>query len=347
MALEHRMVDTNGVRLHCAVDGSGPLVLLLHGFPECWYSWRHQIQALAADFRVVAPDLRGYNDSARPSGVAAYRREVLVADVLGLVHAFGERSAVVVGHDWGGAIAWTFATEHPEATRRLAVLNCPHPAAMMAHLAGSPRQLLRSWYMLFFQIPWLPETLLGLNRAWAVGHAIRQSAVQRQRITDEDVERLRDAASRPGALEAAINYYRAMLRGPETRAMLPGWLHRFLHGAEPQLEPTRAPADWPHVTAPTLLVWGERDVALGRELAEASAGWVDGPFALRFVPEAGHWVQQESPDTVNAALRDFLSDLLPNHPAAAPGGVEATGPSAPVVAGRTALPGLHAETGST
>src|SRR5262249_2077021 len=161
--------------LHCVVDGAGPLVVLLHGFPECWYSWRHQIPALAPRFRVVAPDLRGYNESDKPAGVAAYSLTELVADVHGLIEAFGERGAVIVGHDWGGGVAWTFAMEHPEATRRLVVMNCPHPAIFAEHLRTDPRQLARSWYMFFFQIPGLPELLLGLGGARAIGRAIQRS----------------------------------------------------------------------------------------------------------------------------------------------------------------------------
>src|SRR5213078_2881654 len=141
MALEHRTVATNGINLHCAVDGDGPLVLFLHGFPECWYSWRHQIAALAPRFRVVAPDLRGYNESDKPEPVSAYALPELVADVRGLIEAFGERDAVIVGHDWGGGVAWTFAMEHPEATRRLVVMNCPHPAIFSQALRNDPRQL--------------------------------------------------------------------------------------------------------------------------------------------------------------------------------------------------------------
>src|SRR5438309_4600494 len=192
MAVEHRFVETNGVRLHCAVDGDGPLVVLLHGFLECWYSWRHQIAALAPRFRVVAPDLRGYNESDKPEGVDAYALPELVADVHGLITAFGEREAVIVGHDWGGGVAWTFAMDHPEATRRLVVMNCPHPAIFTQHLRANGRQAARSWYMLFFQIPWLPEALLGLGRARLVGDAIRRSSVRQDSITPADIDRLRD-----------------------------------------------------------------------------------------------------------------------------------------------------------
>src|SRR2546428_372573 len=186
MAVEHRFVETNGIRLHCAVDGEGPLVILLHGFPECWYSWRHQIAALAPRFRVVAPDLRGYNESDKPAGVAAYALPELVADVPGLIEAFGEREAAIVGHDWGGAIAWTFAMDHPEPTRRLVVLNCPHPAIFAQHLRANGRQLARSWYMFFFQLPWLPEAVLRAGHGWAVGSPIPRSAVRQDAITTQD-----------------------------------------------------------------------------------------------------------------------------------------------------------------
>jgi pimeloyl-ACP methyl ester carboxylesterase len=311
MALEHRFVETNGIRLHCAVDGDGPLVILLHGFPECWYSWRHQIAALAPRFRVVAPDLRGYNESDKPPGVAAYALSELVADVHGLVRAFGETQAVIVGHDWGGGVAWTFAMEHPEATRRLVVMNCPHPAIFSQQLAGNLQQLGRSWYMFFFQIPWLPETLLGLGHARGVADAIRRSAVRRDAITQEDLERLRDAASRPGALEAAINYYRAAFRSPDAQARWPSWLRRFWHGDRPLPPPRARLEDWPPITAPTLLIWGEEDVALGKELTLGMEAVVRGPLDVKYIPGCGHWVQQEAADEVNRYLLDFLGDLAP------------------------------------
>jgi len=318
VAIEHQMVETNGVRLHCAVDGEGPLVIFLHGFPECWYSWRHQLAALAPRFRVVAPDLRGYNDSDKPPGVDAYALPELIADVRGLIEAFGERQAVIVGHDWGGAIAWTFAMEEPAATRRLVVMNCPHPAIFGQHLRTNRRQLARSWYMYFFQIPWLPETLLGLGHAWAVGNAIQRSAVRQDAITADDLRYLRDAASRPGALRSAINYYRAAFRSPEARAAWPAWLHRFLYGDRPVGPPVRERLeDWPRIAAPTLLVWGEVDVALGRELTLGMEPLMTGPFDIKYVPLSGHWVQQEQAELVNGYLLDFLRDVAA-HPAGAP-----------------------------
>ena len=317
MAIEHRVVETNGIRLHCAVDGEGPLVIFLHGFPECWYSWRHQLPALAPHFRVVAPDLRGYNESDKPAGVAAYDMKELVADVVGLIAAFGARDAVIVAHDWGGGIAWQFAMDHPELTKRLVVMNCPHIALFQQHLRGNPRQMLKSWYMLFFQIPWLPETLLGLGDAWAIGNAYRNATIQKDAITDDDVRTLRAAASRPGALRSGLNYYRAVFRSEQTTASLPAGLRRFFFG-DREFPPVRERLeDWPKITAPTMLIWGEQDVALRKELTYGMDPLFTSPPRIEYVPDAGHFVQQEKPERVNELLLDFLADLI-TRPAAPP-----------------------------
>jgi pimeloyl-ACP methyl ester carboxylesterase len=310
MALEHRLVDTNGVRLHCAVDGAGPLVLFLHGFPESWYSWRHQLAALAPRFHVVAPDLRGYGESDKPAGVKAYDRAELVADVAGLIAAFGEREAVIVAHDWGGGIAWQFAMERPELTKRLVVMNCPHLAIFQQHLQDDPRQLLRSWYMFFFQIPWLPETLLGLNGAWPIGNAVHRAIVRKDAVTEDDLRIMREAASRPGALRSAINYYRAAFRSDEVVAGMPAPVRRFFYGDRTFAPPRRRLEDWPKIAAPTMLVWGEQDVALRKELTYGMEPLFTGPLRIEYVPDSGHFVQQEQPELVNRLLLDFLGDLV-------------------------------------
>lgn len=311
MALTHRFIETNGVRLHCAVDGDGPLVLFLHGFPECWYSWRHQLTALAPRFRVVAPDLRGYNESAKPEGVDAYAMPELIEDVAGLIRAFGEREAIIVGHDWGGGLAWSFAMERPEMTRRLVVMNCPHLALFQQHFGNNPQQLLKSWYMFFFQIPWLPETLLGANHAAAIGRAFQNSTANPTAFSAEDLRILRDAAAKPGALRSAINYYRAVFRGPEVTATLPTWLQHFWYGDRPLPPARRTLADWPKISCPTLLIWGEQDIALQKELTYGMEPLFTGSFRIEYVPDSGHWVQQERPEKVNRYLLEFLGDLSP------------------------------------
>jgi pimeloyl-ACP methyl ester carboxylesterase len=309
MAIEHRLVETNGIRLHCAVDGDGPLVVFLHGFPDYWYSWRHQLAALAPHFRVVAPDLRGYNESDKPAGVAAYDMKELVADIAGLIAAFGARDAVIVAHDWGGGIGWQLAMDRPELVKRLVAINCPHLALFRQHLRN-PRQLAKSWYMFFFQIPWLPETLLGLGDAWAVGNAYRQATIRKDAFSDEDIRALRAAASRPGALRSAINYYRAAFRSDETTASLPPAVRRFLYGERP-VPPLRTRLeDWPKITAPTMVVWGERDIALEKDLTYGMDPLFTVPPRIEYVPDAGHWVHQEKPELVNRLLLDFLGDLV-------------------------------------
>ena len=310
MAIEHRVVETNGIRLHCAVDGDGPLVIFLHGFPECWYSWRHQLAALAPHFRVVAPDLRGYNESDKPAGVAAYDMKELVADVAGLVTAFGARDAIIVAHDWGGGIAWQFAMDHPELTKRLVVMNSPHLAIFQQHLRANPRQLLKSWYMFFFQIPWLPETLLALGDAWPIGNAIRHAAIQKAAITDDDLRTLRAAASRPGALRSGLNYYRAVFRSEQAAAALPSFVRRFLYGDREFPPPRTRLEDWPKISAPTMLIWGEQDIALRKELTYGMDPLFTSPPRIEYVPDSGHWVQQEKPELVNQLLLDFLGDLI-------------------------------------
>ena len=286
--IEHRHVRTNGIQLHCAMAGDGPLVVLLHGFPEFWYSWRHQIPVLARRHRVVAPDLRGYGDSDRPSGIESYRLPTLVADIEGLIAALGESSAIVVGHDWGGGVAWFLALDRPALVRRLAILNMPHPACFARELRRNPRQLLKSWYVFFFQLPWLPETLLGLRHAQGIGDAMRRATVRPGAVTAEDVDAYREAASQPGALTAALNYYRAALRHPDPRVRQP-------------------PDAWPKIQMPTLVIWGEQDIALRKELTVGMEPYFEAPLTLRYVPDAGHFVHLDRPDLVNEWLAEFCA----------------------------------------
>jgi len=190
-------------------------------------------------------------------------------------------------------------------------MNCPHPAVFAEHLRTDPAQLARSWYMFFFQLPWLPETLLGLSGAWPVALALRRSAVHKDAFTDDDMRVLRQAASQPGALGSAINYYRAIFRSDEAAASWPAWLRRFVHGTEAAAVVPRRLEDWPKIAAPTLLLWGEEDVALGKQLTEGMGPLFSGPFTRTYIPGCGHWVQQEEPERVSAALLDFLVDVRP------------------------------------
>jgi len=277
----HGTVATNGIRLHYVTQGDGPLMLLLHGFPEFWYSWRQQIPAFAADRTVVALDLRGYNDSDRPAATSAYALSELVADVRGAIFSLGFDRCVLVGHDWGGAIAWAVAYAHPDLVERLVVLNIPHPACFAAGLR-TWQQLRRSWYIFFFQIPWLPEAILHLDLRQAVERAFRGMAVDKTAFSDRDIDAYTAALSKPGALTAALNYYRNVFDG--------NLLTR----------------EWGKLDIPTLTIWGEDDTALGKELTAGTEAYVT-DWQLRFIPRCSHWVQQEQPQLVNQYIREFLA----------------------------------------
>jgi pimeloyl-ACP methyl ester carboxylesterase len=283
---QHRDIITNGIRMHYVTQGNekGPLVVLLHGFPEFWYSWRYQITFLAEHgYTVVAPDLRGYNDSDKPR--TGYDVPTLIRDIQGLIKGLGREKAIIVGHDWGGALAWVFATRYPEMTERLIVLNMPHPAAMLRDL-HRPQQLRKSWYIFFFQLPWLPEYALSRNHASEIGRILRGAAVQKQVFPREVTAKFQEAMSKPGAMTASLNYYRQLFR------RLPASLRQ-------------SPEDTPRITAPTLLIWGEQDIALGLSLTEGLEQWVE-HIQIRRIADSGHWVQQEKPELVNSFMLDFL-----------------------------------------
>jgi epoxide hydrolase 4 len=280
----HGEAVIDGVRLHYVEAGEGPLVVLLHGFPEFWYSWRHQIPALAgAGFRVIAPDMRGYNLSDKPEGTDAYRVELLVDDVAGLVRHTGAERATIVGHDWGGLVAWYAAILRPEVVERLGVINAPHPAAYRRELTRST-QALRSLYAGFFQLPVLPETAVSAGDFKLVEHVLRSEPVREGAFSDEDIRLYKEALAQPGALTAAINYYRAAARDQSNLFSL----------AERRID------------APTLLIWGEKDPYLVSSLAEDLEEWVP-RIRLERLP-ASHWVPVDAAEAVNRLLLDFLRD---------------------------------------
>ena len=280
---QHQYIGTNGIRMHYVIRGEGPLIVLLHGFPEFWYSWRYQIPFLAEHaYTVVAPDLRGYNETDKPR--KGYDIPTLLRDIEGLVKGLGQQKASIVGHDWGGVLAWAFAMNYPEMTERLIVLNAPHPAAMMREMR-TLKQLRKSWYVFAFQIPWLPEYMLGRNNANEIGRMLRGAALQKSVFTHEVTAKYQEAMSKPGALKAAISYYRQLFWR---------WPLSF-KSYEVQIK------------APTLLIWGEQDIALGIELTTGLARWVN-DIQIKRIPDSGHWVQQEQPEKVNQYMLDFLQD---------------------------------------
>jgi pimeloyl-ACP methyl ester carboxylesterase len=277
---QHDFVMSNGVRLHYVTQGEGELMLMLHGFPEFWYSWRHQIPEFARDHKVVALDMRGYNESDKPQDVSAYRMDQLAKDIEGVVRGLGYDRCILVGHDWGGAVAWNVAYTYPELVDRLIVLNLPHPAKLADGLK-TPQQLLRSSYMFFFQLPWLPEFVLQAGNYQLLEQAFTGMAVDKNAFTQKDLEAYKAAAAKPGALTAMLNYYRNLL------------------------QPELFQRQWGKLRIPTLMIWGENDTALGTELTYGTEAYVE-DFTIRYIPNCSHWVQQEQPQLVNQYMREFL-----------------------------------------
>lgn len=275
-------VDANGLRFRVRTAGEGDrLALLLHGFPECWFSWRDQMPLLARlGYRVWAPDLRGYGESDRPAGIESYRMDALLGDVAGLIDAAKAKEVTLIAHDWGGNIAWHFVARKVRKIDRFAVLNMPHPRIFEEHAGRPSRQMLRSWYVFLFQLPRFPEWYLARNDYHGVKAAFVGMAVDRTRFPADVLEVYRDNAARPGALTAMVNYYRAGLRD-------------------------RGRTPLPNIDVPTLMVWGEEDAALGKELTFATGDHVS-RLTKRYVPRASHWVQQEAPEIVNAMLEAWL-----------------------------------------
>lgn len=286
-AFQHSHLDVGQVRLHVvearpdAWSDATPLVVFLHGFPEYWESWRHQLSFLREQgYWAVAPDLRGYGDSDKPWEVGEYEIEKLAADVAGLIRALGRKKAIVVGHDWGAVVAWAFAQEHQEMLERLAILNVPHPLRMERALQRSPRQMLKSWYIFFFQLPKLPELVIARNDYAFIRHAFGADGVPQ-----EEIERYVAALRKPGVVRSGVNYYRAVIR-------------RLVKGNIPK------PVV---IDRPVLVLWGDRDRALGKELAEPPIRFVPIQRVVHF-PDASHWVQLDAKDQVNEHLLAFFRE---------------------------------------
>ncbi len=275
----HRRVDVGEVTLHIAECGpeDGPLVVFLHGFPEFWWSWRHQLEAFSeAGYRAVAPDMRGYNDSDKPEGVANYEIEKLAGDIAGLIRALGRKDAMIVGHDWGAVVAWGFAMLHGEMTTRLAILNVPHPLQLTRGLK-TLKQIRKSWYMFFFQLPVIPEKGIAAN-----DYAYVRKGFVDDGFAPDEVEKYVEALRKPNAVRSAISYYRAAIR-------------RLLTGRLPTIT---------KIEMPVLVIWGDRDRYLGKEMAEPPPRFVPNARTVH-IPEATHWVQNAAPEKVNELLLEF------------------------------------------
>jgi epoxide hydrolase 4 len=283
--LEHSFVKTNNINLHVVSAGpkDGPVVILLHGFPEYWGGWKKQIPALVdAGYRVLAPDQRGYGKSDKPPQIQAYDIDILAQDILGLIDHSGQEKVHLVGHDWGAVIAWWIGIHYPERIKNLSILNVPHPSVMQKHLLSNLRQLKKSWYIFFFQIPKLPERAFTQNGGKKM-LAMLQSTSNPGSFSDEDLAGYAQNWAIEGCPTAMLNWYRAAMR----------------RGAE-KLKNKR-------VSVPTQVIWGMGDVALGSEMAAPSVDYCDEGH-LEKIQDATHWVQHDAPEHVNRLLLSFFAD---------------------------------------
>jgi NADPH:quinone reductase-like Zn-dependent oxidoreductase/pimeloyl-ACP methyl ester carboxylesterase len=324
VTIHTEFVEAGGMSFEVDMCGEGDqLAICLHGFPEHSFSWRYQLPLLARlGYRVWAPNQRGYGKSSRPEGVENYHIDKLVEDIGLLFDASGAKELTILAHDWGAVIAWAFAIRKTRPLANLIIMNVPHPAA--AALQGfSFAQLRRSWYILFFQIPWLPEAALGRHAAKGVGDAIFNSSCDPKMFPDEVLDVYRNNAAQPGALTAMINYYRSLVRSGAMREL--------------------GKPDVAKITTPTLMVWGEEDVALGKELTFDTDKFVNS-LTVRYLPGVSHWVQQEAPETVNAMIEAYLTGK--NVPQASPvrlmkaATTQGFGPTAKLVIRNTKKPSI-------
>ena len=295
--LERRYAEVNGVRLHYATSGKGKLILFLHGFPEFWYAWRNQLSEFARDFQAVAPDLRGYNLSSKPAEVERYAMPELVEDIRALAAHLGHSQLILVGHDWGGVVAWATALYHPELLEKLIIINAPHPGIFERELRTNAAQQRASQYMLIFCSP-QAEAILSANHYAFLVDAVLGQGLKVGYFTDADRTEYIQAWSHPGALTSGLNYYRAALRGPGPPAA----------AAAGNLASLMAP--WPTmlsltVKVPTLVVWGERDPYLLTGNLEGLEDFVP-DLKVERVSDGSHWVVHEKPALVNAAIRRFV-----------------------------------------
>jgi len=288
------VAEINGVHLHYAASGSGPLMIFLHGFPEFWYAWKSQLSEFGQDHLAVAPDMRGYNLSDKPSEVEQYDLWHLVEDVGGLARHLGYEKFCLVGHDWGGVVAWAFAIAHPERVEKLVIINAPHPGVFTRLLRDDPEQQRASQYLLMFQGERAEEVLSAENFA-VLDKLLLARGIEQGFFTEEDRKAYLEAWSKPGALTGALNFYRASKVGPifeGARSSAPSGFFAF-------------PMAKLVVKVPTLVIWGEKDLALVPRNVDSLAHCVPNLTVKRF-DDASHWVVHEKPAEVNQSIREFL-----------------------------------------
>lgn len=293
--LKDQYVQVSGLQMHCVTAGKGRLILFLHGFPEFWYEWKNQLAEFGKDHLAVAPDMRGYNLSDKPSDLEQYRMRYLVDDVLSLANHFSHgKKFVLVAHDWGGAVAWAFAIAHPEMLEKLVIINAPHPGVFAGLLRSDPKQQQASQYMLMFRGAQAEQTLSANNFTPLVS-AVLGPGLKDGVFTEDDKQAYIKAWSEPGALTGGLNYYRANQVGPPA----PGQAEQASSGNF-GVDPASLT-----VKVPTLVIWGEKDTALLTSNLDGLDRFVP-QLTVKRIPEGTHWVIHEKPSEVNGYIREFI-----------------------------------------
>jgi epoxide hydrolase 4 len=290
--LKDEYTDLNGIGVHYVTAGSGDLILFLHGFPEFWYEWKNQLVDFGRDHQAVAPDLRGYNLSSKPTQVESYDMKLLVEDVRALADHLGHRRLTLAGHDWGGVVAWAFAAAHPDYVSKLIIINAPHPAVFQRELASNPKQQAASMYMLLFRSP-QAEQMLSANNYQLLDQTILAEGRKRGYFTEEDRQAYLQAWSQPGAVTGGLNYYRAARAGPPTPDNPAG--------SGLGVDPASL-----IVKSPTLVLWGELDSYLLTGNLDGLDRFVPN-LTIHRIPDGTHWVIHEQPTLVNSLIRDFMA----------------------------------------
>jgi pimeloyl-ACP methyl ester carboxylesterase len=288
--IKHDTIAANGIRFHYAHAGSGKLMLFLHGFPEFWYCWKDIIPEFAKDHHAVAPDMRGYNLTDKPEGVDNYNIKILVADMIAFAKALGHDKFNLVAHDWGGGVAWSMAIKHPELIEKLVIINSPHPATFLRELANNPVQQKKSRYMVAFLDP-NTEKHLEANNYAALQQIVIGDGMEKGHFTEADRQEYLKAWAQPGALTGSLNYYRHSKAGPP-------------HSGQPAR--TWGEGKSMKVTMPTLVIWGDNDLALVAENLNGLEEFVPG-VVIKRIPEGSHWLMHEQPARVSQYIREFIA----------------------------------------
>lgn len=284
--MHSQFIKANGLNFHIKESGNGNLVLLLHGFPEFWYSWVKVIPLLDKHFKVVAPDLRGYGQSDKPQKVNDYNFRILSNDIAEIIKTLGYEKAIIVGHDWGGGVAWEFAKLYPEMTEKLIVLNCPPAIRLQNAILTNWKQFKMSWYIFFFQLPFIPEWYMHKNLKNIFWRMLRGWSINKNAFQKEDIEQYEKAFANRSDFTGPLNYYRAALR-----ALIDKDFRTI-----------------PQYNMDTLIIWGEADKALGKWLIDDLEKYFTQKFEIKYIPNCSHWVQQEQPELVAQYILSFTKN---------------------------------------